>query len=199
MTRTSKLSRAALVSAIALCFGAPAYATDNGPIVVAQAGGASGQGGSNSMQPGGAGATKDGTSGNTAPQPGPGTSGASGAKTSSGSAVSGGTAGPAKGSNSTNTARGAADNTNSRARTGEGDMNTWVNRHAQDNKGRISRQAYLDEMGRRWDALDRSSQGLTPAEVSRLTGKVDVDHSAPPRTGSGAQAGNMGPSSTKGN
>ena len=192
MTQTSKLSRAALVSAIALCFGAPAYATDTAPIVVAQSG--SGQGGSNSMQPGGAGASKDGTSSNTASQPGPSTT--SGAR----SGASPVTSGPASGApSSSNTARGAADNTNSRARTGDADMNAWATRWAKDNQGRISRQAYMDEMGRRWDSMDRSSQGLTPAEVSRLTGKVDVDHSAPPRTGSGAQAGNMGPSSTKGN
>lgn len=192
MTHTSKLTPAALVSAIALCFAAPAYAGDNAPVVLAQASGSSSQGGSNSMQPGGAGAAKHGTSSNTAAQPSPGASGMS----TSGAPV---TAGPAKGSNSTNTARGAADNTNSRAPTGGVDMNAWVTRHAQDHKGRITRDAYMNEMGRRWDSMDRNSQGLTPAEVSRLTGKVDVDHSAPPRTGTDAQAGNMGPSSTKGN
>jgi hypothetical protein len=191
MTHSSKLSRAALVSAIALCFGAPVQADDSAPIVVAQASGTGSQGGSNSMQPGGAGQAKHGTSSNTAAQPSPGATGA----VTSGAPV---TSGPAAGSNSANNARGAADNTNSRARTAD-DMNAWMSRHARDHKGRISREAYLDEMGRRWDAMDRNSQGLTPAEVSRLTGKVDVDHSAPPRTGSGAQAGNMGPSSTKGN
>ena len=180
MNSTSKLTRAALVSAIALCFGAP--------VALAQS-----SGGSNSQQS--SPQTKHGTAAAT-----PGTEAAKGgAAMKSDAGMSTGTSGGAKGTTSSNTARGAADNTNTRARTGDGDFNTWASRHAKDHQGRISRQAYMDEMTRRWESLDRNNQGLTPAEVSRLTGKVDVDQSAPPRTGSGAQAGNMGPSSTKGN
>jgi hypothetical protein len=77
------------------------------------------------------------------------------------------------------------------------DMNAWVYDYSARHQGRISRQAYLDEMGRRWDAADTNQQGLTPAEVSRLTGRVDTN--APvPLSGSGVQAGNMGPGNTKG-
>ena len=76
--------------------------------------------------------------------------------------------------------------------------------------GAIVLGAYLDEMGRRWDAdpnrtgtreayigglrsrwdeADRNNRGMTPAEVSRLTGKVDSTMSSVPKTGSGAQPG----------
>lgn len=73
---------------------------------------------------------------------------------------------------------------------------SWVDDYAARNNGRVSRQAYMDEMGRRWDAMDRNQQGLTPAEVSRLTGNVDSS-AGPARTGSGVQAGNMGPGNQK--
>lgn len=184
MDNTTKLTRAALVSAIALAFSAATFAQSAG-----SPGGDSG------------GQTKAGataTTGTTAP----------------------GAAGSTATTPPTSTSRGAADNTNSRS--GPGVADTWVTKYAAEHKGRISRQAYMDEMGRRfdtmdkakqggitrqayiddltrqWEAMDRNNQGLTPAEVSRLTGKVDVDHASPPRTGSGVQAGDMGPSSVKG-
>ena len=65
------------------------------------------------------------------------------------------------------------------------------------NNGRITRDAYLNEMGRRWDAMDSNRQGLAPADVSRITGSVDSNAQAP-LTGSGVQAGNMGPGNSKG-
>jgi hypothetical protein len=94
----------------------------------------------------------------------------------------------------------------------------WANNTATQHDGRIPRDVYLDEMGRRWDAgpnrgtrdeylrdlrtrwntLDRDNRGLTPAEVSRMTGNVDSTTSGVPRSGSGVQPGNMGPSSSKG-
>lgn len=43
----------------------------------------------------------------------------------------------------------------------------WLN--TQQGK-RITRQAYMDEVGRRWDAMDRSSQGLTYDEINRTYG-----------------------------
>lgn len=76
------------------------------------------------------------------------------------------------------------------------DRDTWAETYAGQNKGRISRQAYLNEMSRRWDAIDQNQQGLTPAEVSRLYGNVD-SAAGPARTGSGVQAGNMGPGNQK--
>jgi hypothetical protein len=45
----------------------------------------------------------------------------------------------------------------------------WLN--AQHGR-RISRQAYMDEVGRRWDAMDRSNQGLTYDEINRTYGTV---------------------------
>jgi hypothetical protein len=41
----------------------------------------------------------------------------------------------------------------------------WLNAHGAKNNGRISRQAYMDEAGRRWDSADKSKQGLTLAEI----------------------------------
>jgi hypothetical protein len=72
----------------------------------------------------------------------------------------------------------------------------WAHTQAKQHNGRISRQAYMDEMSRRWDTMDHNQQGLTPAEVSRLYGNVD-SAAGPARTGSGVQAGNMGPGSQK--
>jgi len=80
-------------------------------------------------------------------------------------------------------------------KTGAGD--SWATDYATKNNGRISRKAYMDEMGRRWDAMDRNQQGLTPAEVSRIYGNVD-SAAGPARTGSGVQGGNMGPGNQKG-
>jgi hypothetical protein len=73
----------------------------------------------------------------------------------------------------------------------------WLSDSSTHHNGRISRQAYMDEMGRRWDAMDKNRQGLTPREVSSLTGRVDSNAQAPV-TGSGVQPGNMGPGNAKG-
>lgn len=73
----------------------------------------------------------------------------------------------------------------------------WATDYSAAHNGRISRQAYMDEVGRRWDAMDTQRRGLTPAEVSNMTGKVDSNAPAP-LTGTGAQPGNMGPGNSKG-
>jgi hypothetical protein len=73
---------------------------------------------------------------------------------------------------------------------------SWAGDYAARNNGRISRKAYMDEMARRWDAMDRNQQGLTPAEVSRLYGHVD-SNALPGRTGTSVQPGNMGPGNQK--
>ena len=73
----------------------------------------------------------------------------------------------------------------------------WAAGYAARNNGRISRQAYMHEMARRWDAMDRNQQGLTPAQVSHLYGNVD-SAAAPGRTGTSVQPGNMGPGNQKG-
>jgi hypothetical protein len=96
---------------------------------------------------------------------------------------------------STNSKTNATASTQSGLPAQPGD--SWATDYAARNNGRISRRAYMDEMARRWDAMDRNQQGLTPAEVSRLSGHVD-SNAAAPRTGSGVQAGNMGPGNQKG-
>ncbi len=97
-------------------------------------------------------------------------------------------------------------------------IQTWANQTALQNGGVIREDAYLDEMGRRWDAdpnhtgsrslylqgmrarweaRDPSNQGLSPAQVSELTGNVDTS-AGPTISGTGVQPGNMGPGNAKG-
>ena len=59
-----------------------------------------------------------------------------------------------------------------------------------------SRARYLDSMRARWEAIDPDNQGLTPAEVSELTGNVDSS-ALPTESGTGVQPGNMGPGNMK--
>ena len=47
----------------------------------------------------------------------------------------------------------------------------WLN--TQQGK-RISRKAYMDEVSRRWDAMDRSNQGLTYDEITRTYGSANM-------------------------
>ena len=83
---------------------------------------------------------------------------------------------------------------------------------------RSPRTVYLDEWGRpyvepanssivvvpaevgsdRWSVTTHDDGGMTPADVSRITGKVDSSTSGMPMSGSGAQPGNMGPANAKG-
>jgi hypothetical protein len=69
-------------------------------------------------------------------------------------------------------------------------VDNWASDYARAHQGRVSRQAYMDEMGRRWDAYDRSGQGLTPDQFSQLYG-------SPPLVGA-ERAGNMGPANQRG-
>ncbi len=94
---------------------------------------------------------------------------------------------------STNAGMAAARSGQSFSKTG---MSDWANDYATAHQGRITRQAYMDEMSRRWQGADRSNQGLTPAEVSELYGNVDSAAAFNPNPGS-VQAGNMGPGSAK--
>ena len=50
----------------------------------------------------------------------------------------------------------------------------WLNAHSAKNNGRVQRQAYMDEMGRRWDMMDKNKQGLTMAEVRGFYGPPAV-------------------------
>jgi len=106
-----------------------------------------------------------------------------------------------------------AESTNSQTFDG------WANQTAPSYNGRIPRNVYMSEMGRRWDnderhvgtrdvymndlgtrwdRADTDKRGMTPAEISHMTGKVDSNASNLPQTGSGVQPGNMGPGSSKG-
>jgi len=73
----------------------------------------------------------------------------------------------------------------------------WAADYSTQHNGRISRQAYMDEVSRRWNTMDHDQRGLTPAQVSEMTGHVDSNAQAP-LTGTGAQPGNMGPGNSRG-
>jgi hypothetical protein len=96
-------------------------------------------------------------------------------------------------------------------------FHSWAATAAQ-NSGVIREDAFLDEMGRRWDAapdqsgsrglylnsmrarweaIDPDNQGLTPAQVSELTGNVDSS-ALPTESGTDVQPGNMGSGNMKG-
>ena len=62
---------------------------------------------------------------------------------------------------------GAADSTNSKSAP---TLQTWMSDYSTAHKGYISRQAYMDEMGRRWDAMDRNQRGLTVDEINSMYG-----------------------------
>jgi hypothetical protein len=62
---------------------------------------------------------------------------------------------------------GAADSTNSKSAP---TLQTWMSDYSTAHKGYISRKAYMDEMGRRWDAADRSNRGLTVDEINSTYG-----------------------------
>jgi hypothetical protein len=61
----------------------------------------------------------------------------------------------------------------------------------------LTQEDYLREAARRWDASDIDHLGLTPAEMSALTGHVDSNALAP-IDGTGVQPGNMGPGNSRG-
>jgi hypothetical protein len=47
---------------------------------------------------------------------------------------------------------------------------TWMTDYSKTNQGRISRDAYMKESGRRWDSMDQNKQGLTTDQVYTLYG-----------------------------
>jgi hypothetical protein len=225
MNHRHKLARAALVTAIAIGFGAaPALAQSPGNAGSTGVTGSS----SSSVQGGAAGAhgttgahggsmgVNDGSKsmqdsrnvttphGTSSAAAGTLQNGAGSATTSPGVGTnlqSEGRTTATDGSSSSNSragSRGSPDNIGVKDRADADSLDAWMNRHATEHQGRVSRQAYMDEMARRWDSLDRSKQGLTPAEISRLTGRTDLDHAGPARTGSAVQPGNMGPGNVKG-
>ena len=65
------------------------------------------------------------------------------------------------------TSSGAADNSNSKSSPS---FQTWMSDHSRMHNGHISRQAYMDEMGRNWDSMDRNKQGLTVDQINSMYG-----------------------------
>jgi hypothetical protein len=67
---------------------------------------------------------------------------------------------------------GAADSTNAKSVP---TLQTWMSDYSTAHNGYISRSAYMDEMGRRWDAMDRNKRGLTVDEVNSMYGNSQPD------------------------
>ncbi|MDQ6621242.1 MAG: hypothetical protein M3Z31_16385 [Pseudomonadota bacterium] len=65
------------------------------------------------------------------------------------------------------TSAGGADSTNSKTAPG---FQSWMSDYQRTNKGYISREAYMNEMGRRWDGMDRNRQGLTMDQINSMYG-----------------------------
>lgn len=91
-------------------------------------------------------------------------------------------------------AQGAADNTNSK---GSPSYQDWLTQQSQTNHGYISRDIYMEEMGRRWDALDREHRGLTRDEINSMygapsPGSVKANSSNTNPTGTEARGQNSG-------
>lgn len=86
-----------------------------------------------------------------------------------------------------------ADNTNSTIAPAQKNASPswpgWMDDYSTAHRGRIPRQAYFDEMGRRWDAADARKQGLSVEEINRLYGRANSD----PVTGAVTAPGYMGP------
>ena len=68
----------------------------------------------------------------------------------------------------------------------------WMSQHQSTNQGRISRKAYMDEVGRRWDQADTSKQGLTADQINQTYGM-----GATGAAGVNTAPGNMGPNNVK--
>jgi hypothetical protein len=100
------------------------------------------------------------------------------------------------GSGSSATSIGGTDRLGS---TNSENFDQWASDYAAQHNGRITRQEFLDQMGNRWDVLDNRHRGyLTPQEMQEFFIATPGDTAAPPRTGSDAQAGDMGPGSARG-
>ena len=67
-----------------------------------------------------------------------------------------------------------------------GTFQGWLNKHK---SGRITRQEYMEEVGRRWDTMDRTRQGLTYDEINRLYYTSAVGMGGPTSTNPQDKAG----------
>ena len=73
---------------------------------------------------------------------------------------------------------------------GSGSFSGWLSEYQTKHEGRISRQAYMDEVARRWDMADRDKKGLTSDQINQTygTGGPGMTNTNP---------GNMGPNNVK--
>jgi len=62
-----------------------------------------------------------------------------------------------------------ADNSNSKVAPATS-FSSWMADHSRANQGRIARDVYMQEAGRRWDSMDRDRQGLTTAQINGMYG-----------------------------
>ena len=61
-------------------------------------------------------------------------------------------------------------------------MSEWADDYSSKHNGRVSRDAYMTEVGRRWDEQDKTREGLTLPEVEKVyagSGQVPVQGPAP--------------------
>lgn len=68
----------------------------------------------------------------------------------------------------------------------------WLSDYQSKHQGRISRQAYIDEVNRRWDTVDRDKKGLTVDQINQTYGL-----GATGTAGVNPAPGNMGPNNVK--
>ena len=76
--------------------------------------------------------------------------------------------------------------------TDQPSFNGWMGDYATKNNGRISRRAYMDEAGRRWDAMDKNRQGLTPGQLSQMYGYGTTPTTVDSATGRAGGPNNKG-------
>jgi hypothetical protein len=63
----------------------------------------------------------------------------------------------------------APDN-NMKATAPNNSFSGWMTDYSKAHDGRVSRQAYMDEAGKRWDAADKNNQGLTSDQINGMYG-----------------------------
>jgi len=88
----------------------------------------------------------------------------------------------------------APDN-NMKATAPGNSFSSWMNDYSQKHNGRISRKAYMDEAGRRWDTMDKNRQGLTSDQINQIYGS-DGNSTMSSMAGSSTTSGGTTGSST---
>ena len=73
---------------------------------------------------------------------------------------------------------------------GSGSFSGWLSDYQTKHEGRVSRQAYMDEVGKRWDLADKEKKGLTHDQINQAYGM-----GGPGMTST--TPGNMGPNNVK--